>query len=269
MTGVVARKPLDLFHFYSMEEYQLLVSLANNKEELAIIARLEGLYSAAMSYGRVAQDDFVIFQLLTFTHYHFLFSTACHMRCHLSEAFASARAAIDGALIAAQIIHDRATQVAYAKREKPFDNFARYLGNLIKDKKPLPHRLVPILFKQHKTISSFASHADVNSFVHRVKRSTDSAGEVTMSVEYFQFAKNDAERTIHAITLFHTFVMTLDVFADFLIDEQKTVPATWKEAVHKLGKELERRATELKTILRASEPDPGIGGPPAASMPQS
>jgi len=83
----------------------------------------------------VHENEVVIFQLLTVTHYHFLFSTACLMRCHLSEAFASARVAIDAALIAAQIIYDRASQTAYAKREKPFDSFARYLGNLIKDKK--------------------------------------------------------------------------------------------------------------------------------------
>ncbi len=95
------------------------------------------------------------------------------MRCHLSEAFASARAAIDAALIAAQIIHDRASQVAYTKREKPFDNFARHLGNLIRDGKPLPHPLVPALRDLYKTISTFAGHADVGSFVHRVKLTED------------------------------------------------------------------------------------------------
>ena len=248
MTEVIAREPPDLLTFLSMEERQLLVSIANNREEFCIIAHLEGLYNAAMSYKGVAEDDAVIFQLLTLTHYHFLFSTACQMRCHLSEAFASARVAIDGALVAAQIIHDRASQVAYAKREKPFDNFARYLGNLIKDKKPLPHPLVPILFNQHKTISTFASHADAGSFVHRVKKSTQD-DQVMMSVEYFQFAKNDVERKIHALTLFHTFVMTLDVFGDFLVVEQKVVPAEWKTQLFKLGQSIERRASELKASL--------------------
>jgi hypothetical protein len=55
-----------------------------------------------------------------------------------------------------------------ARREKPFDNFARYLGNLIREGKALPHPLVPVLFNLHKSLSTFASHADVNSFVHRV-----------------------------------------------------------------------------------------------------
>lgn len=257
MTEIIARTPLDLFGFFSMEEHQLLVSLAKNGEELGIIARLEGLYGEAMSYKAVAENDFVVFQLLTFTHYHFLFSTACHMRCHLAEAFSSARAAIDGTLIAAHIINDRASQVAYVKREKPFDNFARHLGNLIKDKKDLPHPLVKTLFNQHKIISSFASHADVNSFVHRVKKSKQE-DQTMMSVEYFQFAKNDIERKIHAFTLFHTFVMSLDVFADFLVAEQKVVPERWKENLHNLGQAIERRVVQLKTEL---PPDPEQSDP--------
>jgi hypothetical protein len=246
------RTPPSLFEFISMEEQQVLVSLAKGREELAVIAHLEGLYKAAMSFKSAARDDFVIFQLLTFTHYHFLFSTACQMRCHLSEAFASARSAIDGALIGAHIIHDRASQVAYAKREKPFDNFARYLGNLIKDKKALPHRLVPTLFKQHKLISTFASHADVNSFVHRITKSwRDDA--VIMNVEYFQFARDDTERKIHALTLFHTFVMTLDIFSEFLVVEQKVVPAQWQQEIHKLGHTIERR---MKVLRASLPPDP-------------
>jgi len=45
-----------------------------------------------------------------------------------------------------------------------------------------------------------------------------------MAVQYFQFAKNKAERQIHGLTLLHTFVMVLDVFANFLVEEAKSVP---------------------------------------------
>ncbi len=205
-----------------------------------------------MSFKNVAENDFVVVQLLTFTHYHFLFSTACQTRCHLSDAFASARAAIDGALIGAHIIHDRASKVAYAKREKPFDNFARYLGNLIKDKKETATPLVPALFNQHKVMSRFASHADGDSFVHRITKSTQD-DQMTINIEYFQFARNDAERKIHALTLFHTFVMTLDIFAEFLVVEQKVVPAQWQQELYKLGQSIEGRVKELKASL---PPDP-------------
>jgi len=254
MTDGIERTPPDLLHFISMEENQLLVSLVRMKDIFAAVSQIEGLYSAAMTYKSVKPDDFVVFQLLTFTHYQFLFSMACQMRCHLSEAFGAARAGIDAALIAAYIIRDRAAQTAYAKREKPFDNFARHLGNLIKDGKELPHPLMPVLIDQQKKISAFAVHGDVGSFVHRANRS-DEGGQTMMTFEYFQFSRNDDERKVHTLTLFHTFVMVLDVFADFLVTEQKVVPLEWKEQLHRLGGKIERHARQLREALGKSAGD--------------
>jgi len=248
MTQTIVRRPLDLLKFVSLEHEQFLVSLANNRDEFRILSHIHGLYDAATSNVTVHENEMAIFQLLTFTHYHFLFGTACLMRCHLSEAFASARAAIDGALVGAQIIHDRPSQVAYTKRERPFDNFARYLGNLIKSGKPLPHRLVPTLVDLQKSFSSFSVHADVGSFVHRVTISGDGDDRL-LSMQYFQFARNETERKIHALTLFHTFVLILDVFSGFLVTEQKVVPQEWQDELHGLGASIERRHEELKDEL--------------------
>jgi hypothetical protein len=242
---------MDILQFVSMEHQNFLVSLANNQHDLTIISSIQTLYVAAMAHRTVPENDVAVFQMLAFSHYHFLFSTAALMRGHLSEAFASARAAIDGALVGAQIIHDRPSQIAYTTRKKPFDNFARYLGNLIHDGKPLPHPLVPTLFDLHKKFSTFAGHADVNSFIHRVNFSPKP--ERTLKFEYFQFAKNETERQIHAFLLFHTFVRILDVFADFLVVEQKAVPPAWKDELHKFGQTIERHATELKKTLPLDE----------------
>jgi hypothetical protein len=146
----IEREPPSILEFFSMEEHQPLVSITKMRDEMQAVALLEVLYRAAMSNKEIREDDYVIYQLLTFTHYHFLFALACQMRCHLSEAFGSVRSATDAALIAAYIIKDRAGQVAYVKREKPFDNYARYLGNLRKAGKPLPHPLMATLIDQHK-----------------------------------------------------------------------------------------------------------------------
>lgn len=248
MAHTIVRRPLNLLQFVSIEHEQFLVSVANNRGEFHTLSHIHGLYDAAMAEKTVHENDIAVFQMLTFTHYHFLFATACLMRCHLSEAFASVRAAIDGALVGAQIIHDRASQVAYTKREKPFDNFARYLGNLIRDGKPLPHPLVPDLFNQQKTISGFAVHADVGSFMHRVNFA-DGPENPMMSVEYFQFAKNPVEREIHGLTVLHSFVMILDVFSDFLVIEQKAVPQEWQDKLRTLGTAIERRAKTLRGML--------------------
>jgi hypothetical protein len=254
VSQVTLTEPLDLLRFVAIENEQFMVSLTNNRNELAVLSHLHGLYSAAMSGRTVHENDFAIFQMLTFAHYHFLFSTASLMRCHLSEAFASARAAIDGALIGAQIIHDRASQIAYTRREKPFDNFARYLGNLIKDGKPLPHPLVGVLFDLHKTYSTFSTHADIGSFVHRVRLPEGDEPKI-LSVQYFQFSQDPIEREIHAFTLFHVFVLILDVFSDFLVGEKGFLTEEWRAELHGLGKSIERHHAKLKGHVGASGDD--------------
>lgn len=231
----------------SLEHEQFLVSIEKNPEELRRINHLQGLYEAALTEAKSDRDVVVLYQLLAFTHYHFLVSFAALMRGHLSEAFASARVAIDAALIGAQIIHDRPSQRAYARREPPFDNYARYLGNLIKDGRPLPHPLVRVLFKLHKKVSTFAAHADVGSFIHRMTVADDRRSAV---FEYFQFSRNEPERQSHGLTLCHTFVMTLDVFSDFLVMERKQVPAAWQQELRGLGAAVEQRHTALKATLR-------------------
>lgn len=244
----ILRRPLDILKFVSLENEQFLVSLANNQEELQVHRQLQGLYDAALSNVTVHENDVAIIQMLTFTHYHFLFSTASLMRCHLSEAFASARAAIDGALIGAQIIWDRPSQIAYTKRQKPFDKLNRHLRNLINNNQPLPHGLIPALLKLHDQFSSFASHADINSFVHRIEFSNEP--ETLMAVQYFQFAQNESERKYHTLALLHTFVMILDVFADFLIAEQKTVPEQWRDVLHQIGTGIERKTDGFKADMK-------------------
>jgi hypothetical protein len=244
MISHILREPIDIIKFVGIEHEQILVSLANGTEELKIIGHLQGLYRVPMSNATVGENEFVLLQLLIFTHYHFLYALACHMRCHLSEAFASARTAVDAALIAAQIIHDRASQVAYARRTKPFDKLNRHYKNLIRDNKPLPHALIPDLIKLHDSFSSFASHADITSFVHRIEKVEGDTS--TMAVQYFQFAKNKAERQIHGLRLLHTFVVVLDVFANFLVEEVKSVPGQWRDELHRLGGKIERQMEELK-----------------------
>jgi hypothetical protein len=242
-------KPLpNLLSFVSSENEQFMVSLANDTKEMAFIARLQALYEAALPDVEVPEDDMPIFQLLTFTHYYFLTATAMLMRCHLSEAFGCARIAIDATLIGAYLISDRKAHVAFTKREKPFDNFARYLGNLIKDGKPLPDPLVPELIRLQKTLSTFTSHADIGAFTHRVDISNVD-GQPQIRVQYFQFSKTPAERQIHALTLFHIFVMVLDVFSEFLALEHRIVQKEWQFEIVRIGTELEREVKALRPTL--------------------
>jgi len=198
------QSPINLLHFVSVEHEQFLISMVKSREEFDAHSHLQGLFQAALSQTEVAEDDMVLIQLLAFIHYHFVYSHACLFRCHLSEAFASARSAIDAALIGAFIIKDRSLQVQYLKREPPFNNLARRLGNMARDKKPMPHHLVPALRDIHGKLSRFASHADIDSFMHRVEIMEKDAKPHVL-IQYFQFASNDVRRKLHFVQLARNF----------------------------------------------------------------
>ena len=259
-SSTAAQGPIDLLHFVSIEHEQFLISMVNSREEFDAHSHLQGLFHAALSKTEVPEDDMVLIQLLAFIHYHFIYSHACLFRCHLSEAFSSARSAIDAALIAAFIIKDRSLQVQYLKREKPFDNLARHLGNMVRDKKPMPHHLVPALRDIHGKLSRFASHADIDSFLHRVEI-TEKDARPYVKLQYFQFSRNDAERKLYFVQLLLSFVLVLDVFSDFLVSHLKTVPKEWRDELHGLGKALEKGRDQLKTRLPA-DADPSSGTAP-------
>lgn len=134
----------DLFNFVSIENENCLNTLAGFDDEKTILATLQGLYAAVIKPRKLSENDLVLFQLLTLTHYHFLFSLSCLMRCHLSEAFESVRIAIDATLIASVIIKDRASQVAYVKRQRPFDKLNRHLKNLVENGTELHHAVAKL-----------------------------------------------------------------------------------------------------------------------------
>jgi hypothetical protein len=211
----------NLLGFIADEDKEFQASLARDHADITLWDQIKGFYEAALVEVKVHENDIPIFQVLTVSHYHFLTATAALMRCHLSEMFGAVRIAIDVALVGAQIIADRGSQIAWVKREKPFDNLARYYGNLIKDKKPLPHALIPTLLALHKQLSGISSHADIGTFLHRTTITKESYGQ-RIFVKYFQCSDDARQRSIQALTPAHAFVMILDVFSDFLSTSRRT-----------------------------------------------
>jgi hypothetical protein len=237
--------PPDLLQFESTEHLQFSTTLVSYPDEIRALQHIHGLYMAAMSNQTIEPNNIVIFQLLTFVHYHFLFASTCYMRCHMAEAFSSARTAIDAALITAQIIHDRPSQEAYINRTKPFDKLVRHFKNLIKDKKPLPSPLVEHLIRFYDNCSQFASHADVQTFMHRLHFVKDPSQQDVMSFGYFQIPRERLKKQAHFLDLLRIFVVTLDIFSAFIVEEIKSLPATWRDELHLLGQTIERRREGL------------------------
>jgi hypothetical protein len=236
--------PPDLLQFVSTEHQKFLTSLVICHEEIEILAHVHGLYMAAMTNQTTDTSTVVIFQLLTFVHYHFLFASSSYMRCHMAEGFSSARAAIDGALIASQIIHDRASQVAYLNRSKPFDKLIRHFKNLIRDNKPLPHPLIEYLIQQYDSCSQFASHADVQAFAHRLEFLSEP--HEMMSMGYFQVPRDPSTMKHHFLGLLRVFVVTLDIFSGFFVDEKKCLPEQWRQELRHVGRQIEDRQKQLR-----------------------
>jgi hypothetical protein len=231
--------PPDLLQFESTEHLRFSTTLVNCPDEIRALQHIQGLYLAAMSNQTIEPKNVLIFQLLTFIHYHFLFASTCYMRCHMAEAFNSARTAIDAALITAQIIHDRSSQEAYINRTKPFDKLVRHFKNMIRDKKSLPSPLIEHLIKFYDTCSQFASHADVQTFMHRLDFVKDPSQQDVMSFGYFQVPSEPSETKRHFLALLRIFVVTLDIFSIFMVEEIKTVPSTWRDELHHLGRTIE------------------------------
>lgn len=242
--ATVFMRPPDLLQFVSTEHQQFLTTLINCHDEIKYLQHVHGLYAASMSNQTTEPTNVILFQLLTFVHYHFLFASSAYMRCHMAEGFSSARAAIDAALIAAQIIHDRPSQTAYVNRTKPYDKLIRHFKNVLRDKKPLPNPLIEHLIQLHDTCSGFASHADVQTFAHRLDF-LKLESEDMMSFGYFQFPRDPATMKHHFLGLLHIFVVTLDIFSGFFVDERKTLPAEWRAELRHVGAKIEQRQKQL------------------------
>ncbi|MBF0268549.1 MAG: hypothetical protein HQL44_08150 [Alphaproteobacteria bacterium] len=236
----------NLLKFLGTEHQQILTTLVTCREEFDAFSQLDALYQAVLANREVSGQNLVLHQLFIFAHYHLYFAISTLMRCHLSEAFASARVAIDAALAAAIMIEDRSLQAAYIKREKPFDKLVRHYKNLIRDSKSVPE-MVPHLIKRHDFCSRYASHADMDVFIHR-SSVIEGPGDV-LAVGYFQFPDSPNMMRMYILQLLHDFIVVLDTFSAFFVDEIRFAPENWRQALRGLGNFVEDR-------LRILEPTP-------------
>jgi hypothetical protein len=67
----------------------------SKRADVTLWDQIHGFYEEALAEVQVHENEIPIFQVLTFSHYHFLTATAALMRCHLSEMFGAVRAYLD------------------------------------------------------------------------------------------------------------------------------------------------------------------------------
>jgi hypothetical protein len=243
---------VNFLEFVGFEETNFLVSLQNMRQEFDAFSHLDGLFQAAIQHAKVPPNRAIVMQLLLFVHYHLFFSTATLLRCHLSEAFASARSAVDAALTAYRIIEGHGTQEEYVEGAKTF----RHTPNYIREARKKDPSLFPLaghLLKVHGEFSRSASHADFAVFMHRLE--IKSSEREMIQLGYFQFPKTSPEAKFYFLALLHTFTVMASVFEEFLVHEVKAVPQEWAQELRRFGISIENwRAKTRASGEDKSEP---------------
>jgi hypothetical protein len=180
--------------------------------------------------------------LLIYCHFHLYQAVATLFRCHLSEALGATRVAIEAGLHVYRFLEGHGTPEEYVQGEPTFKytvNHIRQARIKLADKFPLAERLIAL----HELCSRFGSHADFDSFLHRIEFT---AGDVaTTKLLYFQKPDSIADFQFYAVAVLHTFILILNVFEP-LVMELRLVDSSWGDDLRRTGAGLENMREQLK-----------------------
>lgn len=230
---------LDFMEYLGKEEQNLLISINKFKDEMELLASLDKIYQEPVLRLEIPKERSMIPQLYLFVHFHLYFSVSCLLRPHLSESLSSTRKAIDASLSAYKIIVDPGTSVMYENRDKIFQNIKKHFSDEFKknsDKYPLAISLAKI----HEFCSRFGSHADIDSFFHRLEFS-DVIGERKdqMTFHYFQLPRNLNEHKYYLILTFQAFYKMFEIFKLLFDKELRIIDMDWENTITRLGPQLD------------------------------
>lgn len=252
-------KVKDFLEYLGKEEANLLVTLNNLRPEFDLFSKLDSLYRTAINSGRVENaDDLVVMQLLLLVHYQYYHSTSTLLRCHLSDAFASMRIAIEAGLTAYRIIEDRPSQLLYVERDKSF-RFPKSFFKKAWKKDSNAFPLARPLLDRWNACSEYGAHADINTFIERLELPSPSKPE--LKLQYFQHPKNRWEFGWYYLVLVHTFVIILQAFEKYLVVEKAFLPKEWAKAIPHIGKNVENLMQEAEQRSDAADSDPDTEEP--------
>lgn len=240
----------NFLEYIGVEEQNFLTSMANFREEFDVFAALDEIYRSPLKRLEVKPSESVVCQLYLFVHFHLYFSVSCIMRAHLSEALSSLRKAIDAAFTAYEIILNPESVESYIDKTKPENKRFQYIKSTIKEAiekdasaYPLTHELV----KLHEACSEFGSHADINSFVHRLEiKDIPGESKDQLLVHYFQLPKNKYEYRFYFIVVLLSFWHIFKIFKVFFDKTLKVIDPQWEASFKLLGPKLNK----LREICR-------------------
>lgn len=154
----------------------------------------------------------------------------------------SLRKAIDGALAAYKIILEPNSATAYIDDTDPHHRDFEYIKSHIKEERQKNSAKYPLagpLLEAHEAFSAFGSHADIDSFFHRLEVRRESEGaQDEVFVHYFQFPKKKEEYQFYFVVTLLDFWHIFRIFKVFFDAKLKIVDPDWERAIEALGPRL-------------------------------
>lgn len=240
----IRMSPINIVEFNSIDNQHFITSIINCREEFDLLGELQARYSVVMSNAVVPENLIVIYQMVGLAQYHLLFSFSSLLRMHLSEAWASARVAIDAALIGEHLTRIPLDQERYLNGEKDIQYLVQAYKKLMKKGEMAPHVHIPKLLARYDFCSSHASHADVGVFIHRIRIVKDAEDMRLMSLSPFQVPEANEYRLI-VLDLIADFALVLDMFSEFFKQVRTKLPSNWSESIQHFLAVIEARRQVL------------------------
>lgn len=219
----MSEKNLNEFNLYDLisnEEKNLLTSLLKLKKEFSSFTEVDRFYIECIkilnSVGIKNDYEEIIYNLFYFSHFYFYFSTISFLRGHQVEAFNSLRKALDGSLISYYLTENKNEVIGYIKRENKF----KYIKNTIKkemEKDPKKFIFAKGLIDMYEICSTYASHADLDSFTDRIFISENNKDKSKIiNFSYFTFSENEDEYKFYFVAMILTFLYIFRIFKIFM-----------------------------------------------------
>ena len=246
----------NLLEFVSKEENNLLTTLVNYHADIGQFSKVDGHFQAPTKHVAVpAADTYgrTILGLYLFTHYHLYLSFVTLIRCHLSDSLASTRKALDATLTAYRLHAEPNTLDEYLNERGTYKFIARTISRAReKDANLFP--LAPSLLHLHGVCSQFGSHADISSFVHRIKVVPLDAGKGVVEHLMFQYPKDPEEFRYYLVSTMSAYILMLQVFIDSVAKYTKDFDIdAWAASKNALIASTEKVRAALAAVGRAKK----------------
>ena len=223
-------------------------------ERIEFFNRIERLYSSPfLRMTSLKRDHWIHIWHYQFVCYHLFNSFSCLLRCHLSESYASTRAAIDAALQSYYCIEVPTGSQEYeyfvAGEDEDEDGDAdadadmdssnhipntdfRYMKAIIsriRRRDPNRFPLAERLLQLYDHFSAYGPHADPKTIhAFRTSLTGDSAAGVQFKLNYFQLPPNRKEFIIWYGLFLDSYFHILKVFKIFLEQNTPTIGTVWE-----------------------------------------